>query len=229
MNRFSIRMNKPRNVFKEFRRVVALLAMLTATFAVAQESPQQMGSPNGGVNGGVSLESSGGGGRRVAGAGAASQWGVKLSPPSGGASTWGITRNTFPSSRFVPGAAGAHPEASVQDHPVSARAVSSKREVHSGGGWVGGAVASNSGAATGGTPQFRFSGGSHGAGSYGGGGRKASARLIAQQIKGHSTASHHSGGRRHRPKPRHQDAEPVAPKGEQECDKASKLELCTWL
>ena len=220
-------MMRIRNVLKPLPRVVALLAILTATFAVAQESS---GPANGVVNGNVSVESSGGGGRRgVAAAGAASRWGVHASPTNG-AATWEVTRSTFPSSRFVPGGAGAQPLASAQDHPVSARAVSSKRGAHpsSRGIGAGGAVA-NSGATTGGTFHTAFSGGSHVARSHRSRKRKAPTLLIAQQFKGHSTASQHSGGGHvHSAKPS-LDSEPAAPKAEQECNKSSKLALCIWL
>jgi hypothetical protein len=214
--RRSMPMMKIRNVLKPLPRVVALLAILTATFAVAQESPQPIGSPGAGVSGGAS-------------AGAASHWGVHA-PPANGASTWEVTRNASSSSRFVPGGGGAHPLASVQDHPVSAGGVPRKREAHpsSRGIGAGGAVAS-SGAATGGTYHSPFSGGSHVVVSHRSGGHKAPTHLIAQQLKGHSTASRHHGGGRGQSAKSNRDSEPVAPRGERGCDKSSKLELCTWL
>jgi hypothetical protein len=208
-------MMKIKNILKSLPRVVALLAMLTATFAVAQESPQRIGSARAGVSG--------------AAGGAASRWGVHASP-TGGASAWEVTRNTSSSSRFVPGGAEAHPSASVQDHPVSAGAVSSKREAHpSSKGLGAGRSVASSGAATGGTFHSPFSGGPHVTASHRSSGRKAQANLIAQQLKGNSTASRHHGGGRGQPAKSNKDSEPAAPKGEQNCDMSSKLELCTWL
>jgi hypothetical protein len=231
--RTSIPMKESWNVWKQLLRVVALLTMLAATFALAQESPQQIDSPGAGADGGGSVGSSGGGGKHVS-AGVASRWGVSAS--TGAASTWTPARNGSRSSGFVAGAGASHPLASVPDHPVSAGSVSSPkvatREVHPGGGGMRAApkAAGGPGETTGAKSQFAFSGSSHGTASYGNGGRKASARLIADQIKQHSPSGRHSGGRhRHKAKPSHKDAEPLAPKGQKDCEKASTLELCLWL
>lgn len=222
-------MIKTGEVIKALLRVVALLAMVTATFTVAQESSAPTGIADGGVNGNVSADAADGSGRRGVATGAASQWGVHLSPANTGESSWGITRNSVPSSRLVAGSAGAHATASAQDHPVSGGAVPSKREVRPGRGGIAVGAAASPGATAVGKSRFAFSGTSHVTRSHGSGGRKTADSLIAEQIKGHATARPHHGGRRGHPAKSNRDSEPVAPKGETDCENSSKLGLCIWL
>jgi hypothetical protein len=212
-------------MFNKFLHVVTVLAMLTATLAVAQE---QVGNA---VGAGSSVQTNGAEG----GAGAS---GGRAHPSNASASKWGPTRNGSASTQIAHSVTATRTPGRVQEQPVSQPSVSklevSKQQVHPTGGRVGASakVAPSTAASSGSArPAFVSSGGHHVSSSHGSGRRKpASTSLLAQQIKGSPTASHRMGGKHgHGKSKAPKDAEPITPKGEQDCDHASKLQLCTWL
>lgn len=197
-----------RKIFKGLLRAVVVLVLLTATSAVAQDdSTPQPAVPTGG-----------GGGRGVQSA-TASEWGIKAES-NAGASKWGIGHaSTSSATAHLTGGMQAQQisKASSQGMPQKATRPASDGLKASAAGAAGAVAPVSTG------PVFRgYAPVSHGNQRA----QLTNSQKIAMEMKGHSTG-HHSGGRG---KPRGpSSAEPVSPKGEQDCDRASKLQLCTWL
>jgi hypothetical protein len=195
--------------------------------AMAQESSPQTGSV-----GGVDLSVGGDAGEH--GSAMSSRGGAKA-PAKGAASTWGITRNAPGGTRQVSSLAAGHLRGKAQEqapepstaagapkkeaHPVGKQAVS---RVTAGGGSGG-----FDGASKDDRPVFTFTGVAHSSGSHGREQRRASTRLIDDQLKGHSVPRHRSSRKSKHVRPRPRDAEPT--KREENCDRSSKLQLCVWL
>jgi hypothetical protein len=119
-------MIKTRNMLTKVIDAVAVLAMLTATFAVAQEGTQAVGTPIGGVERSVSgIDRSVR--ADVVGNGAGSS-GAKPLPSSAPAAMWVPTRNGGGISLLVPSVSGGSHPGGVQEQPGSEQ-VASKQEV----------------------------------------------------------------------------------------------------
>jgi hypothetical protein len=236
-------MIKTRDVLKKVTYAVAVLAMLTATFAVAQVGNQQVGTPIGGVDrsvGGVDRSVNASVGERGGGSS-----GARPQPRNAAAAMWAPTRNGGGISPLVPSGTGASHPGGMQEQSGSEQAGArqvgpkqggAKKEGRAAGSGMraGKASASSFGTSSeSAKSEFGFTGKYQGSKSHKEAERKKAGELkIAKEMetKDRVTSGGRSKGKHaHVKAPGLKTTEPQETKGEENCDHASKLHLCVWL
>jgi hypothetical protein len=214
-------------VLNKLLHAAAVLALLTGTTAVAQIGGRVGGSVSGQVGGQVSGQVNRGfsanAGVRGGGGGGKSQ---------GSASSWAPARGSGGSEQSAGKAAAGmeragHEESlspSPSEHKSGVAKQGAMKKIGSPAGMAGG---SSFGGSKGTSVQFGFSGRLPSGGGSGGSEReRTEAAKFAKSMAGHGGSSGRghgkSSGKRVLPKLRE-------PQGEQDCDNASSLHLCTWL
>jgi hypothetical protein len=212
----SVQVIQTREIWTKLLRAAAVLAMLTGTLAVAQVTFQVGGPIDRSVHAEVQTSAASGaaaGGRAQSHASSASWAPVQTGPVA--------TSSTFKV------AGGKHDAEGPGQSPFDQGAAKQEKTKKAGIGMgAGGAGASSFGATKGKNSDFGYTGKMGAVGGY-----SANQQQKAEEARfAKATRAHGTSGGGHRKHGRGKSFMPkLEPKGEQQCNQGSSLQLCTWL